>query len=400
MVRSNLPVEWLGLMIYNLYLLKMKSITENRRYDIDWIRVIAIGLLLVYHIGIGFQPWGVFIQFIQSNEPLQSLWVPMSMLNIWRIPLLFFVSGMGVCFAIRKRNLKHLLLERTQRILVPFVFGIFFIVPIHIFIWQKYYSQDLVYTPHPAHLWFLGNIFIYVVLLSPLFFYLKRNEHGRIQKWLNNLFRNPLGLLLIPATFTMEATLVKPEIYEIYALTLHGFLLGLLAFLFGFLVVYSGNTFWKTVLKWRWGLLSIALTLFLVRFLAFDLAAPYYLLVMESCGWIFAVFGFGYKYLNRPSKTLHYLSQAAYPVYIIHMIFLYLASYVIMPLNIPNYAQFILVALLTGIGCFVFYEMIIRRIWFIRPLFGLKVEKRNMKIFAEKKGRSLTENEELLEKAG
>jgi peptidoglycan/LPS O-acetylase OafA/YrhL len=125
----------------------METSTTIRRYDIDWVRVIAIGLLLIYHIGIGFQPWGVFIGFIQSDKPLNSLWIPMSMLNIWRIPLLFFVSGMGVCFAIRKRNWKQLVLERTKRILLPFVFGIFFIVPIHIFIWQIYYSQDLVYTP-------------------------------------------------------------------------------------------------------------------------------------------------------------------------------------------------------------------------------------------------------------
>ena len=42
----------------------MKTSVSERRYDIDWLRVIAIGLLLVYHIGIGFQPWGVFIGFI------------------------------------------------------------------------------------------------------------------------------------------------------------------------------------------------------------------------------------------------------------------------------------------------------------------------------------------------
>ena len=52
--------------------------TENRRYDIDWLRVIAIGLLLIYHIAIAFQPWGVFIGFIQSDKSLEALWIPMS----------------------------------------------------------------------------------------------------------------------------------------------------------------------------------------------------------------------------------------------------------------------------------------------------------------------------------
>jgi peptidoglycan/LPS O-acetylase OafA/YrhL len=378
----------------------MKTITKNRRYDIDWLRVIAIGLLLVYHIGIGFQPWGVFIQFIQSNKPLHSLWVPMSMLNIWRIPLLFFVSGMGVCFAIRKRNWKQLLLERTQRILVPLIFGIFFIVPIHIFIWQKFYSQDMVYTPHPVHLWFLGNIFIYVVLLSPLFFYLKKNENGRIKEWLTKVFKNPMGMLLIAAALFLEAIWMKPEIYETYALTWHGFFLGMLAFLFGFLGVYSGDALWKTLLKWKWILLFLAVVLFAVRYLVFDLTAPYYFLVLESCSWIFAIFGLGHRYLNRPGKTLSYLSKAAYPVYIIHMIFLYLASYVIMPLEISNTVQFILVVSLTGIGCFGFYDFVIRRVWFLRPLFGLKVEERNRKMFTELKGKSITHNEKLLEKTG
>ena len=140
----------------------METSNLNRRYDIDWLRVIAIGLLLIYHIVIGFLPWGVFIQFIQSNTSLESLWMPMTMLNIWRIPLLFFVSGMGVYFAIRKRNWKQLLVERSKRILLPLVFGVLFIVPLHILLWQKYYNQDIGYSTHLGHLWFLANIFIYV----------------------------------------------------------------------------------------------------------------------------------------------------------------------------------------------------------------------------------------------
>jgi peptidoglycan/LPS O-acetylase OafA/YrhL len=346
--------------------------TEIRRYDIDWLRVIAIGLLLFYHISIGFQPWGVFIGFIQSERSLDSLWIPMSMLNVWRIPLLFFVSGMGVCFAIRKRNWKQLLQERAKRIFLPFLFGIFLIVPIHLFIWQKYYKQDMIYSPNPSHLWFLANIFIYVILLSPVFIFLGRNENGKIKIWLKNMYGNPLGLLLIVAPFILEAVLVKPETYEAYAMTLHGFLLGLLAFFFGFTCILTGNAFWQNILNWRWLLLSVALLLFLVRLIEFELKAPNYLMAIESNIWIFAVFGFAYKYLNHPSKTLSYLSQGAYPIYIIHMVFLYLASYIIMPLNLLVVLQFALIIALTFTGSFITYDLLIKRINFLRPLFGLK----------------------------
>src|SRR5262249_50705592 len=140
----------------------------TRRYDIDWLRVIAIGLLLVYHTAIGFQSWGFMIGFITNDQPLEALWIPMSLLNVWRIPLLFFVSGMGVYFACQHRGWKQLLLERGRRILVPFVFGVLVVVPIQVMIIQGYYHQSLGYVPNPAHLWFLGNIFIYTLVLLPV----------------------------------------------------------------------------------------------------------------------------------------------------------------------------------------------------------------------------------------
>src|SRR5438105_6678727 len=113
-------------------------LTSTRRYDIDWLRVIAIGLLLLYHVAIGFQSWGIMIGFITNEKPWASVWIPMAMLNVWRIPLLFFVSGMGVYFAMQQRSWKQLLLERARRILIPFLFGMFFIFPISVYIWRNY----------------------------------------------------------------------------------------------------------------------------------------------------------------------------------------------------------------------------------------------------------------------
>lgn len=366
--------------------------TTERRYDIDWIRVIAIALLLIYHIAITFQPWGVLIMFIQSNEPLQDLWVPMSMLNVWRIPLLFFVSGMGVKFAIQKRNPLQLILERTKRILVPFVFGIVVIVPLHQFIWLKYYNQDLVYFISQGHLWFLGNIFVYVLLLTPLFFFLKKHENEKFHRWLQKLFGTPLGLIVIALFFALEARLVNPESFEIYARTFHGYAIGFLAFLFGFLTSFSGDAFWNTNFKWRWPIFFTAVSLYILRLVFFESVSPNYLAGIESAAWIFSVFAFAARFLNKSGRVLSYLSQAAYPVYIWHMFFLYLGAYIFLPMNMPLMLKFGIIVIFTFAGCFGIYEGVIRRVNILRLLFGLKpVERKPISYGSEKEYRLVEE---------
>ena len=99
---------------------------------------------------------------------------------------------------------------------------------------------------------------------------------------------------------------------------------------------------------------------------------PNYLIVIESNIWIFTILAFAHRYLNRPSKALNYLSEAAYPVYIIHMIFLYATSLFLFPLNMAIPLKFVLAVAITSIGCIGFYEFVIRRVSFSRPLFGLK----------------------------
>jgi len=99
-----------------------------------------------------------------------------------------------------------------------------------------------------------------------------------------------------------------------------------------------------------------------------------YLTAVESISWILGVFGLGYCYLNKPSKLLSYLSAAVYPVYIIHMFVLYAGALIILPLELHPMLQFIGITVFTFIFCFLIYEFILKRVAFLRPLFGLKWE--------------------------
>lgn len=350
--------------------------TSDRRYDIDWLRVIAIGLLLTYHIAIGFQPWGVMIGFIVSPEPWPGLWMPMAMLNVWRIPLLFFVSGMGVYFAMQQRSWKELVSERARRILLPYMFGMFAIVPLHQLLWRHHYHMNLIYSWSPGHLWFLGNLFIYVLALSPVLFYLIQSNQSAITQFIRKVLSHPAGLLLVAGALALEVLVLKPVPFELYAMTWHGFFLGLLSFFFGFCFVLAGSPFWAMIQRTRWVFLSLGLALFVSRSFYFGMNTPVYLISFESLNWILTVLAFGSKYLNKKGKALSYLSQAAYPVYILHMIFLYLGSMVIFPLSISAPLKFLMLTIFTILGCFGTYE-VIRRIGLLRPLFGLKITNRS-----------------------
>jgi hypothetical protein len=176
-----------------------------------------------------------------------------------------------------------------------------------------------------------------------------------------------------------------------YAETWHGFFLGLLAFFFGFLFMYVGKTFWQNVLQWRWLYTGIAAILFTLRFVVYTTEAPGYLTVIESNCWIFAVFGFCHKYLNKPSNALSYLTKAAYPVYIIHMIVLYLAAMFILPFKLPALISFAIITVITFVGCFLLYEFLIRRIPLLRPFFGLAWSfKRDRKMSDEQANKVIT----------
>ena len=130
--------------------------TSIRRYDVDAIRVIALGLLIVYHIAVAFQPWGAdLVMFVENEQSLEWVWVLMMVINIWRIPILFVVSGMGARFAMERRDWSNLLSDRSLRIFVPLLFGMFFIVPFNFIIFNYYYKKEQFYFPHPGHLWFL-----------------------------------------------------------------------------------------------------------------------------------------------------------------------------------------------------------------------------------------------------
>ena len=110
----------------------MNQITPTSRYEfLDWLRVLAILLLLFFHTGMLFVGWG---WHITNAETIPALQWPMDIAHRLRMPLLFVIAGAGMWFALRRRYLGAFLGERTLRLFVPLVVGMFLIVPPQVYV--------------------------------------------------------------------------------------------------------------------------------------------------------------------------------------------------------------------------------------------------------------------------
>ena len=91
---------------------------SRRRYDLDWLRICAFGVLILYHVGLLYVTWDASIKSRYISTVLEP-----AMGLISSLASLFFISGVAVRFAIDKVALGKFLVERTKRLFIPLAFG-------------------------------------------------------------------------------------------------------------------------------------------------------------------------------------------------------------------------------------------------------------------------------------
>ncbi len=133
----------------------------HRRYDLDWVRVCAFGVLVLYHVGMYYVTWRWHVKSPYASTTLEPL---MMLSSPWRLSLLFLVSGVATAFLFGgpggtnpdAGTKRRLLGARSWRLLVPLACGIAVVVPP-----QSYYEvvEQLPGGYHAGYLAFLGKYF-------------------------------------------------------------------------------------------------------------------------------------------------------------------------------------------------------------------------------------------------
>lgn len=349
----------------------MENKSAPRHYEIDALRVIALVLLIIYHIFACYQPFANMLQFLQYDELLEKYWFIGELLNIWRIPVLFVISGMAVGFVMRRRTVKEVFVDRMIRLVPPLLFCTFVIYPFFPALYAIYHGKSPTYQPHPGHLWFVQSLVSYTILMLPLIMVVKKwpeNSLVRAIRW-----SLPVGLLVIlPLPLMLETALFKPEGFAFFPLR---FWYGLICYGVGFLLLSTGEKFWNSIRVICHVALPLAILFYLGRMNYIDwqpIKANHWTTAFESGMWMLAFLGYGSVLLNRPSRFISYMNKAVFPIYIIHMPVQQAVAFFLYRLKLAPELTFGLHVLITLALCWLIYELVIRRIRFLYPVMGLK----------------------------
>lgn len=382
-----------------------KNKIDERRYDLDWLRVIAFALLIFYHIGMFYVSWGWHVKSVYAGPAAEPL---MLTVNPWRLALLFFISGVAIRFASDKaKSAGSFARSRSLRLGVPILFGMVFVVapqsylelrqsggiePGYLNFWIDYLNLEQLFpmiTPTWNHLWYVVYLLAYILLLMPFLPALRRFAEGRGGRWFAAGTKGPVRLvILIAIPFIGYELFLSPHFPTTHALwgdwANHAHRLTI--FVIGYFAAKNA-TFWQSVDR------TFPIALFLVCLIGIPtflfnsfyppqtppwiallpVAPAIEVAVSVIYAWcsILVLLGAAQRWLNRPSPLLRYLTGAVFCYYILHQTIIIIAGYTLTPLRIGPWPEFVSLVVITMICCGGGYE-IARRIPGLRLAFGIK----------------------------
>jgi glucans biosynthesis protein C len=360
--------------------------TGQRQPFLDWLRIAAFALLVLYHVGMYYVTWAWHVKAPRIFGAIEPL---MQLVNPWRMGLLFTISGAATAWMLARRP-QGLLRERSARLLLPLATGMLLIVPPQPY-WEvvqkvgyagsyfdflKLYfaayggfcrGTDCLVLPTWNHLWFLPYLWCYTAVLLLLRRGLPWRWRASIgdacgarpawQLWLLPVLWLALLRMLLLSRFPTTHALIDDWFNHATYLSL--FMLGvglghqpqLLARLQAVrwvavataLVCWAGvSIYFATTAKWP--------------------AVPDNLCMLQRCAWaamqwsaIVAALGFAHRHWNRDRRWRAPLTEAVFPVYLVHQTLIVLLAMAFAPLLLHAGVEAALLVLLTFAGSLGFW---------------------------------------------
>ncbi len=388
----------------------------TRRYDIDWLRSIAFILLIFYHIGMYYvADWQWHVKSAFQSDALKHL---MLIVNPWRMPLIFLLSGMALSLVEPKMSWRRLFKMRLLRVFFPLLIGMYLIVPPQLYIelmskeglsasyleFMRFYVTITTerYTNHQHgslglltwnHLWYLAYLWCYTLVYLGLKPALTHIHWGKRP----GKYSPALLFFILVCALAVYKILLAPNYPQNYALAgdWYSHALYFTIFLAGYTLAKQKST-WDKIIRYRSGFAALAITH----------ALPFLALANGSVGnwlrhsgmnneqamtliahhlfmpWVSSVYtlacimsavAYAGAYLNKPSKSLRYMNEAILPCYILHQTVIIILTAALSCLSLGPIMEPLIMIALTFAICATLYPLI-KRNNITRFIFGMKLE--------------------------
>lgn len=364
----------------------------QRKYDIDWLRTIIVLTIIPFHAFVIFDQNPQAIMYIKDRINVLAFNNIGGVIDRFHMVTLFLLSGIAIYYSLQKRSGTAFLSDRFKKLFLPLVTGSILLNPMMTYFWSRSQGRNESFFKHylgfftknvggfdglnggytPAHLWFVLYLFVFSFLGLPFFLWLRSIKYEKIRNSLAGFFYKPMTLILlaIPYCFIYLIDILdeKNPIAYFYIL-----LIGC--------IFATDERYIKALNRDKWIYLIMSILMYIIFFngknmgfsntLAFYLFA--FLVKLLKVIPAYALIGLFNSYIHKDSKILKYLSNACYPIYVIHMVILTAIGFMVIGFDISPILKFVVIVVLTYAASFSIYE-VLRRTGRIGLLFGISVK--------------------------
>ncbi len=375
----------------------------QRLYYIDWLRVLAMFCVFFFHNSRFFDSFSDW--HVKNATTSLGPTMVVAFLNIWMMPLFFLVAGAGTYYAFKTRSAAQYAGERSLRLLVPLIFGMFVILVPQAYYQAVFQGQDFsgnnffqIYWMYLKtlpdleffHLWFLYYLFIFSLVTIPIFINFSgsgKSIASRLAEWLSRPWVLVLSLVLSLAL--VDAFLSTEGFWGNRNSGGWNIVSYFLFFIFGY-IIFANPRITATMKNLTWPALGVGVivSVALIAFFLDPLTEPqdYYgtsfyiaaqaIYALNTWAWLIAILGLGARFLTRNNRFLQYSNEAVLPFYILHQTVIIVIGFFVVQWNTGVGLKYLVISTSSFTGIMLIYELLVRRITVLRFLFGMRKSRR------------------------
>jgi len=368
--------------------------TKTRYYDIDWLRVLGMLAIFLFHNARFFNDEDWHIKNMTDDF---GMTVFVAILNQFIMPLFFILSAYAIFYSLKNRTGKEFMRERVIRLLIPLVFGIFTHIMVQVYIERVSHGQFTgtfwQFIPHyfdgwygfggnfawmGLHLWYLLMLFLFSWLTLPLF--IKWRSEGMFMKQLADTFAKPgmVFLFFIPVVAVEMLVNLFPDSIGMRSFGGWSPFTYLTIFILGYVLV-SDDRYRSAIERQRFVSLTLSLLALFGGFylvLGMDIStynpAFSWIRAFNTWAWLLTFLGFASRHLNFNNNFLQYANEAVLPFYILHQSVIVIIGFFIADWNIAVFPKYLFMLIVNFTIIMILYEFVVKRVGVLRYLFGMK----------------------------